>query len=47
MVFSSWIGFLANTPFQTLEACMGSITTDYHAVLMGVSPAKTAQAVGR
>lgn len=47
MVFSSWIGFLPNTPFQALEACMVSMTTDYHAVLMGVSPAKTAQAVGR
>lgn len=33
MVFSSWIGFLPNTPFQALEACIVSMTTDYHAVL--------------
>lgn len=46
MVFSSWIVFLRNTPFQALEACIVSMTTDYHAVLMGMSPAKTVKAVG-
>lgn len=46
MVFSSWIGFLPNTPFQALEACIVSMITDYHDVLMGVSPDKTAKAVG-